>query len=71
MVDFDFIEKDGVFELIEKDMEYIDQLPLYWSWADDNNTKVAYDWEGIADELADQVQQVTGLKVSIVIREDD
>lgn len=59
------------FELIEKDMEYIDQLPLYWAWADDDYKEVAYDWEGIADELANQVQQVTGLKVSIVIREDD
>ena len=59
------------FELIEKDMEYIDQLPLYWAYTDDDYKEVAYDWEGIADELEAQVREVTGLKVSIVIREDD
>ena len=55
-------------------MNYVDQIPLY-SWEEEGlleeHNIIHYDWEAIADEFADRVKEVTGIKVDIVIREED
>tara|TARA_R110002020_G_scaffold318266_2_gene533840 strand:+ start:9939 stop:10139 length:201 start_codon:yes stop_codon:yes gene_type:complete len=60
-------------KLIEKPIEYIEQIPLYYAtqppgllWEEDDEV---YDWSAIANEITDSIAEVLGIKVTIKIEE--